>query len=397
MNVGRLLRSITLTRSFSANAIEVNGRDAKNKEYNQIKQRLALVGMALTIIGGAAFVLSGLPRRISDEVDRLTPNKWARRGIFAILLTVGEALVSLPLSYFSGYVIEHRFGLSNQSRRSWATDHLKGMAVALPFTAFGANLLLEIVERWPRRWWAIVTALSLPFTVLLSQLAPVLLMPIFNRFEPLKDQQLAKRLKQLAADSGVDVASVLQMDMSRQTNKANAFFAGMGRTKRIVLGDTMLEKFTPAQIEVVVAHEIAHQAHRDLWRFVALGTVFTAGLSWIVDVVASRLLRDYGERIHVRSLASKESLPLLSWLLAIIGLGLAPLQNAFSRHIERAADTYALQLTQNPRSFESAMQRLGDMNLSDPSPTKLVKYTMYSHPPIAERIARARRFAKEQK
>ncbi len=356
-----------------------------------------LIGMIASTIGGALFIVSGLPKRVSDSVDQVNPNKWVRRSLFAIVVAAAEAFVTMPMSYISGYVLEQRYGLSNQTRVAWALDQIKGMAVALPFTAFGANLMLEIIERWPKRWWAITTALALPVTVIFSQLAPVLLMPIFNRFEPLKDTELATRLKALAAKSGIDVANVLQMDMSRQTNKANAFFTGMGRTRRIVLADTMLNSFSPEEIEVVVAHEIAHQAHRDLWRFVALGTIFTAGLSWSVNFVASRVVRHYGESLSIPSLSHVTALPLLSWLLSAIAMALAPVQNMYSRRLERRADTYALELTRDPSAFESAMQRLGEKNLADPNPSAFIKYTMYSHPPISERIARARRFAKEMK
>lgn len=369
----------------------------RSKEYNRAKQRIMLAGMFLSIVGGALFIASGLPKRISDAVESYSDNKWVRRTLFSLILTGLETAVTLPLGYFSGYILEHRYGLSNQTRLSWATDQLKGLVIALPFAAFAANMMLEIIERWPKRWWAITTALALPFTVLLSQLAPVLIAPLFNKFVPLKDHRLAARLKKLAGDSGINVASVLQMDMSRQTKKANAFFAGMGRTKRIVLADTLLESFSPDEIEVVVAHEIAHQAHRDLWRFVALGTIFTAALSWTVDFVSRRILEKYGERIGVPSLSHVTALPLLGWLLSLVGLSLAPIQNAYSRYIERRADSYALRLTRDPSAFEGAMRRLGEMNLSDPNPSALVKYTMYSHPPISERIARARRFAEAMK
>ncbi len=310
------------------------------------------------------------------------------------MLTVGELLIGLPLGYFSGFVLEHRYGLSNQSRSQWFSEQLKGLVVSLPFAALGTNLILEIIGRWPKRWWAIATSLALPFTVLLSQLSPVLLMPIFNKFEPLKDTVLADRLKNLARESGINVASVMQMDMSRQTNKANAFFAGMGRTRRIVLADTMLERFSPKEIEVVVAHEIAHQAHRDLWWMIGMGTLFTAGISWAVDLVAKRFVSQFGDRFQLRSISHVSALPLLSWLLAVVAFALAPLQNLLSRVIERRADTYALRLTNDPKSFESAMSLLGEMNLDDPKPSAFVKYTMYSHPPITERIARARRFAR---
>ena len=398
MKAGRqLLKFIWGTRIALENDFDTGRLGSRSKDYNRAKQRLMLIGMIASTIGGALFIVSGFPKRVSDSVDRVNPNKWVRRSLFAMVVAAAETIVAIPMSYVGGYVLEHRYGLSNQTRVAWALDQFKGMAVALPFTAIGANVVLEIIERWPKRWWAITTALALPVTALLSQLAPVLLMPIFNRFEPLKDTELATRLKTLASKSGIDVANVLQMDMSRQTNKANAFFTGMGRTRRIVLADTMLNSFSPEEIEVVVAHEIAHQAHGDLWRFVALGTIFTAGLSWSVNFVASRVLGKYGERLHIPSLAHVTALPLLSWLLSVIAMALAPVQNMYSRRLERRADTYALELTRDPSAFESAMRRLGEINLADPNPSAFVKYTMYSHPPISERIARARRFAKEMK
>ena len=395
MNFARTTLTLVRTFSVSSNAGPGAGSDqSRAKEYNRVKQRIMLIGLAISMIGGAIFAVSGLPMRLSERVDRFSPNKWVRRSIFAGIVTVGELLIGLPLGYFSGFVLEHRYGLSNQSRSQWFIEQLKGLAVSLPFAALGTNLILEIIGRWPKRWWAIATSLALPFTVLLSQLSPVLLMPIFNKFEPLKDTELADRLKNLARESGINVASVMQMDMSRQTNKANAFFAGMGRTRRIVLADTMLDRFSSKEIEVVVAHEIAHQAHRDLWWMIGLGTVFTAGISWSVDLVAKRIVSQFGDRFELRSISHVSALPLLSWLLAVVAFALAPLQNLMSRIIERRADTYALRLTNDPKSFESAMSLLGEMNLDDPKPSAFVKYTMYSHPPIAERIARARRFAR---
>jgi STE24 endopeptidase len=352
-----------------------------------------LVGMILSAAGGAVMVVSRIPLQLSRRAERLTPNRVLQRSLFTVVITIGDVLASLPLSFYSGYILEHRYQLSNQTKRGWLVEQGKGLLLAIPFATLIANVMLEIIERWPKRWWMITTALALPFTVLLSQLAPVLIAPLFNRYEPLKNKQLAERLKTLAANSGINVANVMQMDMSKQTKKANAFFAGMGRTRRIVLADTLLEQFTDDEIEVIVAHEIAHQAHRDLWRFVALGTVFTAALSFAVDRIAGRIISRFGLRIGIARMSDVTVLPLLSWLLSFIGLVFAPLQNGYSRVIERRADQYALELTDDAPAFASAMRRLGDLNLSDPNPSTFVKYALYGHPPIAERIAHAERYA----
>ncbi|HVB64289.1 MAG TPA: M48 family metallopeptidase [Nitrolancea sp.] len=398
MTIWRMI--LTLLRMTAGAAMNGNGTEkeqARAKQYNNAKQRLILAGMLLSTVSGAIVIACRLPARISGRVAHISSNRVAHRSLFTIIITLLDVLASLPLGFYSGYVVEHRYQLSNQTKRSWLIDQSKGLVLALPFAVVIANVMLEIIERWPKRWWMIITALALPFTVLLSQLAPILIAPLFNRYEALKDSELAARIKALGARSGINVANVLQMDMSRQTKKANAFFAGMGRTRRIVLADTLLDNFTAEEIEVIVAHEMGHQAHHDLWRFVALGTVFTAALSFVVDLIANQIVRRYGRSLGMERLSDVTALPLLSWLLSLVGLSLAPLQNLYSRIIERRADTYALELTNNPAAFESTMQRLGELNLADPSPSKFVKYTMYSHPPIAERIERAHRFAAENR
>ena len=398
MTIWRMVWKILVsTRGVVADSPTGGENPERAKAYNHAKQRLMLVGMILSAIGGALMVVSRIPVRLNQRGERLTSNRFAQRSFFTVVITLLDLLASLPLSFYSGYLLEHRFELSNQTKRGWLVDQGKGLLLAIPFATLIANVMLEIIDRWPKRWWMITTALALPFTVLLSQLAPVLIAPLFNRYEPLRNRQLAERLKALAANSGINVANVMQMDMSKQTKKANAFFAGMGRTRRIVLADTLLEQFTDNEIEVIVAHEIAHQAHRDLWRFVALGTVFTAALSFAVDRIAGRIIGRFGRRIGITRMSDVTVLPLLSWLLSLIGLALAPVQNGYSRLIERRADQYALELTNDAASFASAMRRLGDLNLSGPNPSALVKYALYSHPPIAERIAHAERFATERR
>jgi STE24 endopeptidase len=394
MTVWRLSRAILLSsRGIVADPPHGGENPERVKAYNRVKQHVMLVGMVVSIVGGALTVVSRFPVRLNRRGEQLTSNRIARRSLFTIVITLLDLLASLPLSFYSGYILEHRFELSNQTKRAWLIAQAKGLLLAIPFATLIANVMLEIIERWPKRWWMITTALALPFTVLLSQLAPVLIAPLFNRYEPLKNRALAERLKTLAADSGINVANVMQMDMSKQTKKANAFFAGMGRTRRIVLADTLLEQFTDDEIQVIVAHEIAHQAHHDLWRFVALGTVFTAALSFAVDRIAGQIIARFGRRLGISRMSDVTVLPLLSWLLSLIGLLLAPVQNGYSRMVERRADQYALELTNDASSFRSAMRRLGDLNLSDPNPSMFVKYALYSHPPIAERIAHAERFA----
>jgi STE24 endopeptidase len=369
--------------------------DERTRRYNRERNRLTLLGLILDLALGTVLTFSGVGRRLQTAAEKRASNRLFSRSLAILGFGVIQSVIGLPLGYYRGYTLEHRYDLSNQSRRAWIIDQLKGAAIAIPLGLLILNGVYRIIDRWPRRWWAILGALALPFTALLSQLAPVLIAPLFNRYEPLRDPALAESLKSLATRSGVRVADVLQMDMSRQTKKANAFFAGLGRTKRIVLADTLLDTFDANEIEVVVAHEIAHQAHRDIWRLIGLGAVGTLVSSWAVDRLARGIMRRAPERVGASRLAEIASLPLLAWLLSLIGLALGPLQNAYSRWIERRADQFALELTRDPAGFGRAMTRLGEQNLADPNPSRLVKYALYSHPPLGERLAHGRRFARQ--
>ncbi|HEU5423819.1 MAG TPA: M48 family metallopeptidase [Nitrolancea sp.] len=384
--------------ALTAEAAEMPEKGAGERErarrYNHAKHVLLTLDLALSLVGGAALVLSGLPGDVRRRVFARASNRLAGRTAVIAVFTLGQFIVSLPLGYYSGYLLEHRFDLSNQSRRGWLWEQVKGLLISLPLVAVLGNGLLWVIGRWPRRWWLVVSALSLPFTVLFAQLGPVLIMPLFNKFEPLRDQQLAERLKALAARSGIHVAQVLEMNMSKQTKKANAFFAGLGGTRRIVLGDTLVEDFSPEEIEVVVAHEIAHQAHHDIWRLIAVGTVGTAASTFAVERIARWALERFPRRLHLHSLDDVAALPLLGIISGLVGLVLMPLANAYSRHLERRADGFALDLTRTPRAFIGSMRQLAEQNLADPNPSALVKYLLYSHPPIEQRVAHAEEWAR---
>jgi len=360
------------------------------RRYTRTKERLGLLGVALGLLAGALFVFSGLARRVAR---RLLPRRGSTvrtRATYAGVLGLASWLAGLPLAYLNGYVVEHRYGLSRQTRAAWFGDQLKGqaigMALALPLT----EGLHQIIRRFPRWWWLVVSLAAVPLTAVMAHLYPVLIAPRFNTFTPLEDRELAARLRELASHSGVEVADVMTMDMSRRTTKANAFFTGLGRTKRIVLGDTLLEHFSPEEIEIVVAHELAHQANRDIWRMIASSAFLTLGTAALADRAARAFLRRSGARLlGTRDLADIRALPILGLAFSAAGLLLTPLQLGYSRDLERRADAFALALTRDPDAFSSAMVKLGKLNLADPAPSRLRVWLLYSHPPIVERVARA--------
>ena len=361
--------------------------------YSRTRELLLVVGMLYGFAVQAALLASGASAGLRDLVRRFADRDWLVDALYAALFgMVGRAL-TLPLDYYRDYVVEHRYELSNLSRGGWLLEEAKKTALSLAFEAPLTAVVYATIRRSPRRWWLILSSLALPFTVLLAQLYPVLIAPIFNRFVPVEDAALAGRVRAVAERAGVRVADVTQMDMSRQTRKANAFFAGLGPTKRIALGDTLVREFTPDEVEVIVAHELGHQVHRDIWKGVALGTVMTLGGAYLLSRLAPPLTHRFAIRTGVDSIDDVASTPLMGLLLGLVSTLTMPLANAFSRRlIERPADRYALSLTRKPDAFISGMERLARLNLADPDPPRLVKLLLHSHPTVAERIRMARSF-----
>jgi STE24 endopeptidase len=364
--------------------------------YSRTQEWLVLAGLAWGMAVNLQALVTGTSAFLRTQCEKLAPGRLGPTLPFAAIWILRSFLLSLPLSYFSGYVIEHRYRLSNQSRRAWFTDQLKALGLEI---AIGAPLMWGLflaIRRWPRRWWAVVSALTVPIAVVFTNLAPVIIMPLFNKFEPIKDRALADRIRKLAAAEGVNVSDVQQMDMSKQTKKANAMFTGLGNTKRIVLGDTMLDEFDDDEIEVVLAHELGHQVHRDLWKLIALSAPTSAIGLFAAHAFAPALLSRWAKRWGLKEgegLGDVAALPLLLLLTGGAAQVLGPMLNALIRNgVEHPADKYALKLTKDPKAFVRAMEKLGRMNLANPRPSALIKFLLYDHPPIHERIEYGRQW-----
>jgi STE24 endopeptidase len=379
---------------MSSRSVEIPGLDvAKAKRYSRIQLTVLLISTVWTIARLAWFALSGRSARTRSAVATAVPDRRLAGPLFVALVTVLTWLTGLPVRYAGGHRVERRFGLTKQSDGAWLGDELKGVALSLFLQVPLITGAYAVIRRRPRDWWLVLAGATVPLTVLLGNLAPVLIMPIFNKFEPLADRALVARVRRLAARAGVPITDVYRMDMSRQTEKPNAFFAGLGNTKRIVLGDTLVDRFAPVEVDAVVAHELGHQVHGDIWRMIGMlgGLGFAA--AYALQRLAEPLVRRTAARSSVREVGDEASLPLLSLIMVAFGFVAAPLSAAFSRAIERRTDRYALELTGDGEAYAAAMARLATQALADPDPPAPVVFFLYSHPPIAERIAAAREFA----
>jgi STE24 endopeptidase len=300
-------------------------------------------------------------------------------------------LLNLPLSYYGGFVLPHRFGLSTSSRRDWALDRVKMALVGGALGLFVVQALYLALTAWPRTWWLPVGLGYWLFSAGLTALAPLLIAPLFFKFTPLsvEHQALAERLTALAEQAGTHVQGVFRFDMSRRTKAANAALTGLGNTRRILLGDTLLDEFTADEVETVIAHELGHHVHRDI----PLGILVSAMIALAGLYLASLALQWGTAAFGFDGPADIAALPLFALTLGAFGLITLPLNNAYSRWREARADRYALEATRKPEAFANAMTRLANQNLADADPEAWAVLLLHSHPPIRDRVAMARAMA----
>jgi STE24 endopeptidase len=357
------------------------------KEYARIGRRLWAVDTAIGLVYALAWLGLGWTVFLRDNLMRVTTNEWLLVPLFAFVYGGIIALLMAPLSYYSGFVLPHRYGQSNQTLKDWLIDLLKGMLVAAPIGLLLLEIVYALLRAYPQTWWLWVAGVLLVFNVLLSNLAPVLIMPIFNKYVPLGDEHadLAARLIKLAERAKTKVRGVFKFDMSKRTKAANAALTGIGNTRRIILGDTLINEFTSDEIETVLAHELGHHVNRDIPLFIIFGTLSTLVSLYLASLALNWAVAYFG----FSAPADPAALPALMLILSLYGLLTMPLDNAFSRWRERLADKYSLQATNQPGAFASAMTRLANQNLSEVDPEKWVVFFFYSHPPLNERIAMA--------
>lgn len=373
--------------------ITIPGLDVdKAKRYSRVRLGLFVASTLVGVARSLWWTDRRRARRLKESISRSVPDQRLTGPAFLVAMSFLSWVASLPLSYVGGHLVERRFGLTRQTTTGWLGDAAKGLGLSLALQVPLLAGAFAVIRRRPHDWWLILSGIAVPLSVLAGNLAPVLIMPLFNRFEPIGDQALRGRIQDLARRAGVEIADVYQMDMSKQSEKPNAFFTGLGRSKRIVLGDTLLERFEPAEIDAVVAHELGHQVHGDLWRRIGLSGGLGFATAYGLHRLLPGLIRRTSSRTGVTVIGDEAVLPLISLMLSGLGLVLGPLLAAYSRAIERRTDRFALHLTGDGPAYAATMERLATQSLADPAPPAPVVLLLYSHPPIAERIAAARAF-----
>ena len=346
--------------------------EPKSSRYHRLARRAGFVSLALT---------AGL----------LLATAWMRPELpltlYVVVLVTLHEVITLPVVYYRSFLLEHRYELSSEPRTAWLRDHLKAFGLVLVFAVAGAHVVYRLIA-WSAEWWWLAAALAgAGVTVLLARAAPVLLLPLFYRFTPLERPELSARLLELSRRAGVPVLGVFEWGLGEKTRRANAALVGSGRTRRILLSDTLLAEYSTDEIEVILAHELAHHVHRDIPKGIALEFLLLLAAGF----VAAQALKVLGGPIGLHGPADPAGLPVALLGAGVVMLAATPIVHALSRLNERRADAFAIALTGQNDAFVSAMRRLGSQNLAEESPSRASVLLFHSHPPIEERIAAALR------
>ncbi len=358
----------------------------KATRYHRLGRRTGLLSTigAVALLCGLMF--SGSSVGLREWASAATGGNPALTVLlYVLVLSLIFDVATLPFSLYSGFVLEHRYGLATQTFGHWVKDHAKAVLLSLLFAELAAAFVYFAIRHWPGEWWIVAGVGYAVIVVFLVNVAPVVLLPLFYSLKPLQRAELRDRLAALAGKAGARIVGVYEWTLSDRTKKANAALAGMGHTRRILLSDTLLAEYSDEEIEVILAHELAHHVHKDIWKSV----VFDVILAFAGLFVANQVLQRAVPFFAMLDAADPAGIPVLLLAAGAIALAAKPLINGVSRAHERRADAYALRMTNNPPAFSSAMRRLGQQNLAEENPSRLIQAFYYTHPPIKERLRAA--------
>jgi STE24 endopeptidase len=364
------------------------------RRYNRIHRYLGLADAVIGFILLVALLVTGWTGKLRD---------WAYLGagqyyflavfLYVLMFSVLMKIISAPFDYF-GFRLEHQYKLSNQKLGSWLWDEAKGWLVGLVLGTILVEIIYGIIRIAPQRWWIIAWVVFIGLFLLMAQLAPVLLFPLFYKFKPLENEGLCSRLTRLGERAGTRVRGVYEWKLSEKSKKANAALTGMGSTRRIILSDTLLENYNDDEIEAVLAHELGHHVHRHILKGIFMQAAITFLGFWLTNQVLRYAIerKDWFPALDPR-LYDFANLPLIILVVTILSLLLMPALNAISRRHEREADRYAWENIPHIEPFISSMQKLADQNLAERTPSPWIEALFHSHPSIGKRVSAAEAWA----
>lgn len=353
------------------------------KKYSNTKLILGIAEAVISFVLLFLFILLGLSIKLENYLRLAITNDYLLLLAYVLVLGIFSSILFSPINYYTGFYLEHKYNLSNQTFWKWIWEGLKGTLVG---TVIGIPVLLLfyfIMKSFGLMWWLPFAVLMFILSVVLAQIVPIIILPIFYKITPIENDDFKERIVALSKDAGLKVQNVFKFNMSKNTKKANAAFTGLGKTKRILLGDTLLDNYTNDEIETVIAHELGHYKKKHIVKNIFIGTVF----SFLTFFLIAQLHRLSLSLFGFKEIVQISSLPLLLLWGGIIGLIQTPISNFISRKFEYEADEYAIVSTNKTESFINTLEKLTDQNLGDREPLPIVEWFFYSHPSITNRIS----------
>jgi STE24 endopeptidase len=362
------------------------------RRYNRIRRWLGIADFVIGFVFLIVLLVTGWSAWLRDVAYRLGFQNYSLSlFMYLVLLLLISKALGIGLDYY-GFLLERRFNLSTQKFSSWIWDEAKGFLVGLVMGSVVVEVVYFTLRQWPQHWWMLAWALFMGMFILLVQLAPVVLFPIFYKFEPLDNEDLRRRLVVLSERAGTRVRGVYRWKLSEKSKKANAALTGLGATRRIILADTLLDNYTPEEIEAVLAHELGHHVHRHI-----LKSIFVQAAITLLGFWAANWTLHYAVDQHMfEELSDFADLPLLALVSVALSFLLMPALNAFSRFNERQADRYAFESISSVDPFITSMNKLAEQNLAERAPSRWVEWFFHSHPAISRRLAAAKEWGRKQ-
>jgi STE24 endopeptidase len=358
----------------------------KTSAYTLATSRVGLIESLFSSLLLLLFLFGGLLEWYDDLILSITPSFVGRGCLFVLGLLLAQTLIDIPFNLYRTFVVEERFQFNTSTPKLWITDLLKSLAVGMLLLSLLTAGSLALVQASPNLWWLWVWGLFALITLLLMYLSPVLIEPLFFKFQPLQDEALAERVKDVMKQAGLQVERVQQVDASRRSKHSNAYFTGIGRVKRIVLFDTLLEQLSDDEILAVLAHEAGHWKLGHIWKRLLSMELFALLVCWLFWLVLS--WEGLPAWFGLAEVSFLGKVLLVGFLASLVSFPLTPISSLRSRRHEWQADQFARNLTGEPGSLASALVKLCKENLSNLHPHPFYAWFYYSHPPVVERIAR---------
>jgi STE24 endopeptidase len=362
---------------------------ARVKRYHRTGRILRVAGFLVDLAVLLILLFAGWTLALRTLALHGSARPWIAVLIYLGLFGIITQGTGLPLDFLQGFWLEHRYGLSNLTLAGWVKDELKGVALGGALAALGIEFLYAAMRRWPEHWWILCAVVFIGFFILLANLAPVLIFPIFFKFKPLENPSLTERLLALSRRARTRVRGVFEWKLSEKSKKPNAALTGLGNTRRIILSDTLLAQFQDEEVEAVLAHELGHHVHRHMFQGIAI----QGGTTFLGFYLIHRTLGWLSPHFGFQGPADFANLPLLALVTVALSLVLLPAVNAHSRSMERQADAYALRAISSRDAFISSMEKLAELTLAERRPHPWIEFIFHSHPSIEKRIAFAQRFS----